>query len=129
MQNYRRTLEDHLLPAFEDFVLAAITSADVAAWEKRETSLDYATASVRLWRRTLHLILADAVDEGLRESNPATRRRGRGKRAGRSQNRAPEKTITTGLGILLVAERAIITPAARDLGEEHRVFSVSPWRG
>jgi acetaldehyde dehydrogenase (acetylating) len=30
---------------------------------------------------------------------------------------------------LLVAERAIITPAARDLGEEHRVFSVSPWRG
>ncbi|HEX7140369.1 MAG TPA: aldehyde dehydrogenase family protein [Vicinamibacterales bacterium] len=30
---------------------------------------------------------------------------------------------------LLVAERAIITPAARDLGDEHRVFSVSPWRG
>jgi acetaldehyde dehydrogenase (acetylating) len=30
---------------------------------------------------------------------------------------------------LLVAERAIITPAARDLGEEHRVFSVAPWRG
>jgi acetaldehyde dehydrogenase (acetylating) len=30
---------------------------------------------------------------------------------------------------LLVAERAIITPAARDLGEEHRVFSLAPWRG
>jgi acetaldehyde dehydrogenase (acetylating) len=30
---------------------------------------------------------------------------------------------------LLVAERAIITPAARDLGEEHRVFSVAPWHG
>jgi acetaldehyde dehydrogenase (acetylating) len=30
---------------------------------------------------------------------------------------------------LVVAERAIITPAARDLGEEHRVFSVAPWRG
>jgi hypothetical protein len=30
---------------------------------------------------------------------------------------------------LLVAERAIVTPAARELGEEHRVFSVPPWRG
>jgi acetaldehyde dehydrogenase (acetylating) len=29
---------------------------------------------------------------------------------------------------LLVSERAIITPAARDLGDEHRVFSVAPWR-
>jgi hypothetical protein len=30
---------------------------------------------------------------------------------------------------LLVSERAIVTPAARDLGEEHRVFSYSSWRG
>lgn len=30
---------------------------------------------------------------------------------------------------LLVSERAIVTPAARDLGEQHRVFSVAPWRG
>jgi acetaldehyde dehydrogenase (acetylating) len=29
---------------------------------------------------------------------------------------------------LLVSERAIVTPAARDLAEEHRVFSVAPWR-
>ena len=29
---------------------------------------------------------------------------------------------------LLVAERAIVTPAARELGEEHRIFSVAPWR-
>jgi hypothetical protein len=28
-----------------------------------------------------------------------------------------------------VSERAIITPAARDLGEEHRIFAVAPWRG
>jgi acetaldehyde dehydrogenase (acetylating) len=28
---------------------------------------------------------------------------------------------------LVVAERAIITPAARDLGEQHRVFRVAPW--
>jgi acetaldehyde dehydrogenase (acetylating) len=30
---------------------------------------------------------------------------------------------------LVVSERAIVTPAARDLGEQHRVFSTAPWRG
>src|SRR5262245_13059026 len=30
---------------------------------------------------------------------------------------------------LLVSERAIVTPAARDLGDEHRIFAVAPWRG
>jgi acetaldehyde dehydrogenase (acetylating) len=30
---------------------------------------------------------------------------------------------------LVVSERAIITPAARDLGEQHRIFTVAPWRG
>ena len=30
---------------------------------------------------------------------------------------------------LIVSERAIVTPAARDLAEQHRVFSVAPWRG
>jgi acetaldehyde dehydrogenase (acetylating) len=30
---------------------------------------------------------------------------------------------------LVVSERAIVTPAARDLGEANRVFTVAPWRG
>jgi acetaldehyde dehydrogenase (acetylating) len=30
---------------------------------------------------------------------------------------------------LVVAERAIVTPAARDLAEEHHIFTVAPWRG
>ena len=29
---------------------------------------------------------------------------------------------------LIVSERAIVTPAARDLGEQHRIFTFSPWR-
>jgi hypothetical protein len=29
---------------------------------------------------------------------------------------------------LMVSERAIITPAARDLGDLHRVFTVARWR-
>jgi hypothetical protein len=30
---------------------------------------------------------------------------------------------------LVISERAIITPAARELAEQHRVFTVAPWRG
>ena len=30
---------------------------------------------------------------------------------------------------LVLSERAIVTPAARDLGEQHRLFTVAPWRG
>jgi len=30
---------------------------------------------------------------------------------------------------IVVSERAIVTPAARDLGDEHRVFTVAPWHG
>jgi len=30
---------------------------------------------------------------------------------------------------LVISERAIVTPAARDLAEAHRVFTVAPWRG
>jgi acetaldehyde dehydrogenase (acetylating) len=30
---------------------------------------------------------------------------------------------------LTVSERAIVTPATRDLGEQHRIFTVAPWRG
>jgi acetaldehyde dehydrogenase (acetylating) len=30
---------------------------------------------------------------------------------------------------LVVSERAIVTPAARDLGEANRIFSVAPWQG
>ena len=114
MQNYRRHIEEHLLPAFEDQAIADIRNIDIAAWEKRERAVPYAASSVKTWRATLHLILADAVDEGLRDSNPATKRRGRGKRAGRSRNRGPEKVVTAALGILLLAERIALLSGRDD---------------
>ncbi|QSB14558.1 LacI family DNA-binding transcriptional regulator [Natronosporangium hydrolyticum] len=113
MQNYRRHLEEHLLPEFGDRPLVSILSADVEAWEKRERKV-YAAASVKTWRSTLHLVLADALEEGLIGANPATKRRGRGKRAGRSRNRGPEKTVTTALGVLLIAERAALLSGRDD---------------
>ncbi|MER7412976.1 LacI family DNA-binding transcriptional regulator [Streptomyces cacaoi] len=113
MQNYKRHLEQHLLPDFEEKPLAEISRQDVAAWEKREKA-EYAASSVKTWHSTLHLVLEDAIAEGLIETNPATKRRGRGKRAGRSRDRGPEKVVTDALGILLVAERMAILSGRDD---------------
>ena len=87
MQNYRRHIEEHLLPTFEDMAVADIMPSDVATWEKHERADGYAESSIKTWRGTLHLILADAVDEGLRDDNPASRRRGRGKRRATASTR------------------------------------------
>jgi hypothetical protein len=54
------------------------------------------------------------LDEGPRESNPAASRRGRGKRAERSQKRGLEKMITDGMGIVLLAERAALLSGRDD---------------
>ncbi|MEW2095117.1 LacI family DNA-binding transcriptional regulator [Streptomyces halstedii] len=113
MQNYRRHIEEHLLPTFADKSLAGILRSDVERWEKGEKAV-YAPSSVKTWRSTLHLILEDAIDEGVITSNPAARRRGRGKRAGRSRDRGPEKVITDPLGALLLAERAALLSGRDD---------------
>lgn len=113
MQNYRRHLEEHLLPEFEERALADILGPDVDAWARKERERGYAESSVKTWRGTLHLVLADAVEEGLIEANQASKRRGRGKRAGRSRERGPEKVVTNPLGVLLIAERAALL-AGRD---------------
>jgi integrase len=113
MQNLRRHIERHLLPAFEDKALADIQRTDVDLWEKRERA-DYAASSVSTWRATLHVIFEDAVFEGLITINPAARRRGRGRRAGRSRYRGPEKVVTDALGILLTAERAALLSGRDD---------------
>jgi integrase len=114
MQNYKRHIEEHLLPAFGEIALADITPANITSWVRRERAVPYAESSIKTWRATLHLILADAVEEGLRDSNPAATRRGRGRRAGRSRNRQPEKPVTDALGILLLAERMALLSGRDD---------------
>lgn len=110
MQNYRRDIEGHLLPEFGERPLKFINSRDISAWEKKEKAAGYEQSSIRTYRSRLHLVLADAVEEGLIPANPAARRRGRGKRAGRASHRGPEKVFTSPLGILLIAERlAVLT--------------------
>ena len=112
MQNYRRHV-DHLLPVFGDLAFDAIDKTTVDAWERREKA-EWAASSVKTWRGTLHLILGDAVAAGLKSWNPATKQRGRGRRAGRSRGRGPEKAITNALGMVLVAERAALLTGRDD---------------
>ncbi len=113
MEFYKSNVEVHLLPWFGEMEVGAISAHDIAEWEKSERAEGYKPGTINSWRGTLHLILADAVEEGLRDSNPAARRRGRGKRAGRASDRGPEKTITDSLGALLIAERTALL-AGRD---------------
>lgn len=114
MQNYRREIEGHLLPEFGERPLKSIHARDVTNWEKKLKVSGYEESSIRTYRSRLHLVLADAVEEGLIDANPADRRRGRGKRAGRTRHRGPEKVITTPLGILLVAERMAVLSGRDD---------------
>ncbi|GIJ50916.1 hypothetical protein Val02_78020 [Virgisporangium aliadipatigenens] len=114
MQTYRRHIEGHLLPAFEETPIGEIRPSDIAGWEKRQRAAGYAETSISGRRKVLRLILADAVEEGLRDANPAAQRRNRGRRTSRSRTRAPERAITTTLGILLIAERAALLSGRDD---------------
>ncbi|HLK76950.1 MAG TPA: LacI family DNA-binding transcriptional regulator [Streptosporangiaceae bacterium] len=105
MANIPWHLQLHLLPAFGTKALADIDAAMIAKWERAERAAGAMPASIRTWRGTLHTCLEDAVGTHI-GVNPATRKRGRGKRSGRkSGNRGPEKVITDELGALLIAER------------------------
>ena len=111
IEDYQHSLT-HILPAFGETPIGDLEAKAIDAWERKEKETG-AVTSVTGYRKILHLILEDAVDEGIRADNPAKRRRNRGKRAGRSSSRGPEKKITDSLGILLLAERAALL-AGRD---------------
>ena len=114
MQNYQRHIENHLLPAFEHSVFRAMTNEDVISWQKDERKAGYAASSIKTWHGTMHLICADAESEGVILSNPAAKRRGRGRRAGKGRNRGPEKVITSTLNMMLIAERASLLSGRDD---------------
>ena len=114
MANIKRHLEEHLLPVFGAEALGDIGAAAIGRWERAEKTQGYKASSVRTWRGTLHTCLEDAVGRHI-AANPATRKRGRGKRAGRkADGRGPEKVITSPLGALLLAERMAILSGRDD---------------
>jgi integrase len=126
-QNYPRSLA-HLLPTFGDMTIRDITENHVNAWEKDQLKKS-APSSVRTYRSLLHRLLADAVDAGHADKNVAERRRGRGRRHGRSRHRGPEKAITTMLGSLLIAERASLLSGRDDefVAHIHKTYTGMRW--
>lgn len=112
-ENYEHNLT-HILPTFGDKQITEIDSKSINAWELTEAKSG-SPASARTYRGALHVILADARDEGLIAVNPATRRRGRGRKSGRvTGNRKPQKAIVNAEELLLLGERVSLMSGRDD---------------
>lgn len=111
LSTYRYTIEVHILPAFGDRSLRSLELEPevIAAWEKQVVARGYTPRTAREARSTLATILADAIPQHIK-SNPAARRRGRGRKGQRRIERAEkaEKTWATPLQALLFAERCSV---------------------
>src|SRR5260370_390396 len=94
MRNYRRHLDGHILPEFGSRPLRGIVRTDIDAWDKRQRQAGTPASSVRTWRGTLHTLLADAAADGRILANPATKRRGEGRRTDPYRARPPHKAVT-----------------------------------
>ena len=106
LSNYRYQIEVQILPAFGDRPLASLTPEEVAAWEMQIVRRGYSKRTARDARSMLATILSDAVPRHI-PSNPAARRRGKGRKGQRRIARleSAEKVWPTPLQALLVAER------------------------
>jgi integrase len=108
LSTYRYTIEVHILPAFGDWPLRSLELQPeaIALWEKQIVARGYTRRTAREARSTLGTILADAIPRYI-QSNPAARRRGKGRKGQRRIERAEkaERTWATPLEVLLFAER------------------------
>jgi integrase len=106
LSNYRYQIEVRILPAFGDRSLASLTSEEIAAWEMQIVRQGYSKRTARDARSMLATILSDAVPRHI-PSNPAARRRGKGRKGQRRIARleSAEKVWPTPFQALLVAER------------------------
>jgi integrase len=106
LANYRYAIEVHILPAFGDRPLASLTAEQIAGWEMETVRRGYTRTTAKAARTLLATILGDAIPRHI-QANPATRRRGKGRRglSRIARNESAEKVWPTPLQALLVAER------------------------
>ncbi|MGW0663508.1 tyrosine-type recombinase/integrase [Streptodolium elevatio] len=97
---YESMLRNHLLPRWGETELAAITRSAVRIW-RNSLGATYSPTTVSHITKLLSMILADAVDEGLITTNPASSRR-RGRRA---RVKRPAPVWAEPREVLAVAER------------------------
>ncbi|MBF6063280.1 hypothetical protein IU500_17495 [Nocardia terpenica] len=114
MSNYKSYLECHLLPRFGEISLNRIGLDEIARWERVELAVGNERSSIAQWKGLLHTIFEDARDEGLITSNPAAKKRGRGRRGSRRPGRRPTGVVLTGLHALLIAERMALLSGRDD---------------
>jgi hypothetical protein len=92
--NYSAPIRRFILPTFGAQTLKSISREQVDRWERsliedRGYSVEY----IRGARNRLHTILADAVTAGHLAVNPASRQRGRGRKANQERARASAEKI------------------------------------
>ena len=108
--NYSAPIRRFILPTFGARPLKSITRGEIDRWErdlieKRGYSPEYIGGA----RRRLHTILADALVAGHITVNPATRQRGRGRKANQDRARdSAEKIWASENTALLLAERCAL---------------------
>jgi integrase len=106
LSNYRYRIEVLILPAFGNRALNGLTTEEIAAWEMELVRRGYAHRTARDARSMLITVLGDAVPRYI-QSNPAERRRGKGRKGQRRIARleSAEKVWATPFQVLLLAER------------------------
>jgi integrase len=109
LETYRYLIEVIILPEFENKSLKWLEDhpAKVATWERGlSTEGGYLRSTGRAARSMLAVILNDAIPLHIK-SNPATRKRGKGKKGQRriAEAEKPEKVWPSTLQALLFAER------------------------
>ncbi|MFG1873349.1 hypothetical protein ACGFIV_00750 [Sphaerisporangium sp. NPDC049003] len=116
MRNYRSMLENHLLPVFQERRLDSFTPEEMDPWERGMVRAGYAPRTAQDVRRLLGTILADAVPRHI-PSNPAARKRGKGRKAVRrvEAHLRAAKQWPTPLEVILLAERAALLAGDMDV--------------
>lgn len=104
-ENYSYHLRTHILPAWRDRSLVSLTRLEIEAWEATIRRRNYAASSASKARSLLSTILADAVDAGLITSNPAAKRKRRGRQDVRIEADPEESLWFTADQALRIAER------------------------
>jgi integrase len=103
-ENYRSYLRNHILPRWGYTTLGDITAIDVTTWRK-DLRKRYAASTVDGILTVFSMMLDDAVDQRLIPTNPAHRRRRRGRRRDHAPSRA-EKVFAMPEHVIQIADQA-----------------------
>ncbi|MGI5288080.1 tyrosine-type recombinase/integrase [Nonomuraea polychroma] len=106
VQNYTYMIRAFILPHFGDRALSSLDALEIQAWEKGIRARGYAPSVAAKARSVFGTILGDAETAKRLASNPARKRRGRGRQDIHAAEDAEESLWLTEFEVLSAAERA-----------------------